>query len=371
MNKKIVVLHPAFWKQSFGGAEAQIKYLVEFLLKMNVEVHYIFEAKDNILETKEYKNLILHPLPWLKISKRFGKRWFLYKNRINKLLNEINPDGIYTRFFSSWNSFASDFSMKNNIPHIWALASDNDLKKIIISRSFFKPLDIVENVYVKKAFQKATFIVVQNNWQKIQLKNIYNRDCIYLKQAAPINNLPLNFIKKNNVLNIIWVANMKPLKRPDLFVQLANSFIEVDDICFTMIGRLDQNYLSLINEQEKNNPNFKYLGELNNEKVNNLLLNTDILVNTSDFEGFSNTFIQAWYRKNIVISLNSNPDDILNKFEVGFLCTNIDDVKEKIYFLRKNKRILSDMQEKAYEYSIKEHSLEYNLQVIYNLLKLN
>lgn len=351
-----------------GGAEIQIKYLVEFLLEKNVEVHYIYEDKKNKINSEEYPNLILHPLNWIKITKRFGNRWFLYKKEIYKLLHKIKPDGIYTRFFSSWNSFASDFSKQNKITHVWAIASDNDLKILGKAINWLKPLDIIENKYVKNAFKKATHIIVQNNWQKIKLKQNYNRNGIYLKQAAPIDKmLPP---KKNSTLNIVWIANMKPLKRPEIFIKIANEFKKANEIKFQMVGRLDNTYLSKINKEERINSNFKYLGELNNNEVNKLLFDTDILINTSDYEGFSNTFIQAWMRENIVISMNSNPDEILTKFNIGFLCPSIEDIYKKIHFLKDNQIILCEMQKKALDYARKEHNLEINLNTIYNLFKL-
>lgn len=370
MNKKIVILHPAFWEQAMGGAEIQIQYLVEFLLEENVRVHFIFEDKGIKYDYLTHHNLILHPLKKINLSKRFGNRWFLYKKRINLLLNQIEPDGIYTRFFSSWSGFASMYAIKSNIPHVWALASDNDLKVLKTHINLTKPLNIFENNYVRKAFLKATEIIVQNDWQAFALNQLHHRSGTQLKQAAPPIKVEVSR-KDRDTLKIVWIANMKPLKRPDILINIAQHYRSQLGISFKMIGRLDIKYKEQINEEEKLNSNFEYMGELRNDEVNNILLDSDILINTSDYEGFSNTFIQAWMRKNIVISMNSNPDQILNKYNVGFLCSSLDEIVEKISLLRENRNSLREMQNLAYEYAKKEHNLDVNLNIIKKLLKLN
>ncbi|MEO8932687.1 MAG: glycosyltransferase, partial [Xanthomarina sp.] len=259
MNKKVVILHPVFWKQAMGGAEIQIKYLVEFLLNNNIQVHYIFEDQGVNIGIVKHNELILHPLSKINLSKRFGNRWFLYKKRINKLLNQIQPDGIYTRFYSSWSGFAAEYAKKNNIPHIWALASNNDLKVLDKPLNFMKPLDFIENHFVRKAFKKATHIIVQNIWQEKVLLQKYKRKGVYLKQAAPTEQKHIPQ-KEKNLLSIVWIANLKPLKRPDHFIKIASLFRGQKDMKFEMVGRLDNRYKDQIDEEEKQNPNFNYLG---------------------------------------------------------------------------------------------------------------
>jgi glycosyltransferase involved in cell wall biosynthesis len=64
-------------------------------------------------------------------------------------------------------------------------------------------------------------------------------------------------------------------------------------------------------------PGLEYLGSLALDDVNQLLAGAHLLVNTSTHEGFSNTFIQAWLRAVPVVSLNADPDDLLESAGLG------------------------------------------------------
>ena len=71
-------------------------------------------------------------------------------------------------------------------------------------------------------------------------------------------------------------------------------------------------------EQIKVDSNLQYLGEVSQDEVNRRLREGHILVNTSRYEGFSNTFVQAWMRRVPVVSLTVDPDNILVRENIGF-----------------------------------------------------
>ena len=64
-------------------------------------------------------------------------------------------------------------------------------------------------------------------------------------------------------------------------------------------------------------PNLRHLGSQPNGAVNELLARSHLLVNTSEYEGFSNTFIQAWLRNVVVVSLTVNPDSVFDDDRYG------------------------------------------------------
>ena len=87
-----------------------------------------------------------------------------------------------------------------------------------------------------------------------------------------------------------------------------------------MIGRPSNSrkWQRLLEQRILDTPRLSYLGEKSVDEVNHILSQSHIIVNTSRYEGFSNTFIQAWLRSVPVVSLNSNPDGLLTGKKLGF-----------------------------------------------------
>src|SRR3569833_4221583 len=64
-------------------------------------------------------------------------------------------------------------------------------------------------------------------------------------------------------------------------------------------------------------PNLEFLGHRSTAEVNQYLARASVFVNTSVHEGFPNTFVQAWLRDAVVVSLTVNPDGVLDRRAVG------------------------------------------------------
>ncbi len=364
--KKVVILHTAIWEQAMGGAELQILYLIQELKKVNVEIHYIFEDKGNKLENK--LGIKLRPIKKINIPKKFGERWILYKKKVCRILNHIKPDIIYTRTYSSWSGIAANYSLKNNIIHIWAIAHDNDIPKSTKKVSFFRPLDLIAKKFILSAISNSTNIIVQNNFQKNLLLKYYNRNSILITQSAHI--FDENLIDKDyKTIKVLWVANLKPVKKPKKFIEICREFNSNENISFKMIGRIGK-YKMLIEEAESEISNFQYLGELKNDEVNELLRTHHIIINTSDAEGFSNTFVQAWMRKVIVISMNSNPDKIITSNGIGYVESDLNKIIKILNDLINNNMKIKELGDKAYKYAIQYHSTKKNLDKIIKLMNL-
>jgi len=162
---------------------------------------------------------------------------------------------------------------------------------------------------------KADLIIAQNEDQQKKLFNNTGLSSVVIHNSAAEEWQKFEDIQKHNI--VLWVGNMRPVKRPDLFMKLAVQFSNVSDWEFIMIGDKG-GYESQLNSIKSNS--FSCLGPLTYAETMKWFGRAKVLVNTSDYEGFSNTFIQAWLTKTWILSLNVDPDDLLTKHERGTFC---------------------------------------------------
>jgi glycosyltransferase involved in cell wall biosynthesis len=127
-----------------------------------------------------------------------------------------------------------------------------------------------------------------------------------------------------------------------------------------MIGRSSNNhkFKKELKMAAQDYDNFEYLGEIPQEDVNEYLAKSHLLVNTSIFEGFSNTFIQAWMRKVPVVSLSVDPDKLLSKEGLGYCSGNFESLVDDVQRLIENHKLRDFIGEKARRYAIEHFSID-------------
>ena len=108
---------------------------------------------------------------------------------------------------------------------------------------------------------------------------------------------------------------------------------------------------------------------MEHEKVNAILCNSDIFINTSKWEGGPPvTFIQAWLTNVLVISLNVNPDNLLTKHQVGILSGSFNKTVDDLNEIIVNKEKRNNITNNAKKFCLKNYSMK-NIDKIENLFK--
>ena len=171
-------------------------------------------------------------------------------------------------------------------------------------------------VWNRRCYQKGiplvSHIVVQNEHQKETLMANYRRKSLVLPNIWGKVQTNVNAIKSD----VVWVANLRPLKRPEWILKAAESLPEVQ---FTMVGdsdSSDRSYYKKVKEISSNYGNVTFLGGRPFLETCDIISQSKILVCTSEFEGFPNTFLQAWSYGLLVVS-TVDPSGIITSNNLG------------------------------------------------------
>ncbi|NLE24412.1 MAG: glycosyltransferase family 4 protein [Clostridiaceae bacterium] len=362
--KRLVILYPIYFEQVHGGAELQISYIAKAAKVAGFEVFYIYINNDTPIENID--QLSLYPLSRKLSLFAKNKGWFLYYFQIMRILKKVTPDIIYTRHTSSWNGYAAQYARKNNARHIHALASDRAPLQTLRLINFIRFFEIFEILFMNYGLKHAYEIIAQNRAQQNSLQTRFRRQGVLINQMTPYQRSGI--IKKQDPIQVLWIGNLKRIKRPELFIELSQKIGELAiEYKMIMVGRIATRYIPLLNNAKENLQNFEFRGELTQLEVYKLLEESHILVNTSEFEGFSNTFVQAWMRKVPVISMSSNPSNILTDYKLGFVTPSMTELVKSVKELILDTELREIMGLNAYNYAVENHGLESNLSKIISL----
>lgn len=117
-------------------------------------------------------------------------------------------------------------------------------------------------------------------------------------------------------IDALWVGNIQRLKRPDRVLELAERLPEAK---IHMVGAPLPGQEALfreVREAAAAKTNLVFHGRMSYRDTNDLYGRAKVLVNTSDIEGFPNSYLQAWIRGVPVVTL-IDPDRVIERQGLG------------------------------------------------------
>jgi glycosyltransferase involved in cell wall biosynthesis len=339
-----------------GGAEYQAHVLAEELGKRsNVSVHYLARR------TPEVPDPAL-PYEIRSIGSRKGFRRhgvFFDAPQLARTLRELQPDLIYEQMKQSYTAVCASYARRANIPFFLHIASEWDLNPAAVPFGFSKhtPFEVIEAVAGNWGLRRASHIIAQTAAQASKLSERFGREAaVLIRNFQPVPTvLP---VRTPGPIRVLWVGNIKPVKRPELYVELARRFAGRNDVHFDMVGRPWQHPEGdkLLQEIAKL-PNFKFHGELPIERVNELMCSAHLYVNTSAHEGFPNTYVQAWAHGAVLLSLVVDPYDGMEDLGIGFCTGTLERMQVTIEDLIRNPERRQAIAQRSFEFAHEKHSL--------------
>jgi glycosyltransferase involved in cell wall biosynthesis len=338
-----------------GGAEYQTHLVAEELARRpGVTVHYLARRIPS-------SNSPLLPYNVRAIGSGAGIRRravFFDAFSLDKALMELRPDAIYQRMKQSYTAVCAWRARKLRVPFFFHVASEGDLTTAWLpSRlSLNSPFDLVESATGNWGIRHANRIIVQTDRQSRLLRERFARSA-----AAVVRNfqpLPAQLQQRPaGPLQVLWVGNIKEVKRPELYLELAESMSDRPDIHFHMVGRpWHHRRATPIMQKIAQLPNLTYHGELSIAAVSALMSAATFYVNTSSYEGFPNTFIQAWAGGAIVLSLVVDPYDGMQALGIGFRTGTLAAMRRTIDELSRLPDRRQEIARHSFEFAHKHHS---------------
>ena len=215
------------------------------------------------------------------------------------------------------------------------------------------------------AVRKIDYIVCQNEYQSKTLKNNYNR------QSLIITNIWGKIAMKANpgttAADVVWIGNLRRLKRPEWFYDAAHA---LPDVQFAIAGGAAS--VDLYNKMESKAaliPNLDFLGQISIEKSNALICRAKILVCSSEYEGFPNTFLQAWAAGIPVVS-TVDPNDLIKTYNLGLTADSSESLTEAIRRLVSDKELYALKQRSIAEFFESNHTAQSRYEQLINYISV-
>lgn len=322
MTLKLCVLVPAHWEALMGGSEYQAKVLIEFLLKHHdVDVHYLTAYDKPGFRPNGYRIVRFSDRRGIR---RYGS--FFDALRLYRALRDLEPDAILQLVGCAHTGIAAYYAKRNGCRMIWRVTNDRSLTPE--TAAWWRFHYYVERLFLNYGIRNADTILAQTEWQRRLLAERFGRpDSILVSNFHPTP--PDRALAAQAEQRVLWIGNLNRQKNPAAFVRLAAKFADRPNVKFTMIGGGHGDpWAKAQADLIESAANVEYLGRRTQEEVNACLERTTLLVSTSAYEGFSNTFIQAWLRRVPVSSLNVDPDGLLAGGGLGTLAAGSE---ERLY----------------------------------------
>ncbi len=353
---RVSIVTPHHPSAASGGAEYQIQCLLESLVELGrYEISYVARSVSPGFEPAGYRVVRIGQSPR---APRFG--YAMDAVPLYRALRMLRPQVIYQRVACGYSGICAWYARRNSARMIWHVAHDTDVTRETLDPGRNPVRPIIENAAIDYMIRTTDHIVTQTQWQGTELERHYGR-----RADGVVRNFhpePREALDKSGPATVLWVANFKRWKRPELFLDLAAALSDIPAARFVMVGAEaggsgERDWNNSVLERIRSSPNVEYLGSRPQSEINRLLARAHVFVNTSRSEGFPNTFIQAWMRAVPVVSLNVDPDQVLEREAVGFHVGTAETLAQAVRRLLLSPSLREEYGARARQYALRRHSL--------------
>ncbi|MFT6925928.1 MAG: glycosyltransferase involved in cell wall biosynthesis [Psychromonas sp.] len=242
----------------------------------------------------------------------------------------------------------------NNKKFVYSLANDADADP-----SFPIMHTLRERWLYKYGLLNADQVIAQTTIQKNSLKKGFNIDSSIMPMPCPGPDQnqyqPLEWYTDKPT--ILWAARIHESKRLELFLQVASELPEYNFIVGGSPSKEDAYSLGLTDKMRQLE-NVTYLGMVARADMPALYRSSILFCCSSEYEGFPNTFLEAWSQGLPIVS-TFDPDHLIQERKLGIRATNKDELVSGISELCTNRELWQLHSSNARRYYQDNHSVDH------------
>lgn len=335
--------------ETFGGSEVQMYLLAKELAKDdNYDVQFI---------TADFGQDEVEKYDGVTVRKSFSveKSLWNYASAPFKLYNtlkQIYPDVIIQRSAAPETAICAFYSNWNDSRFIYSIAHENDVNGEYAAQGIFGTL-------YEYGFDRADHIVAQNHDQ-VALLNDWkdsHAETTVIKSGYPIHDK-----EPTSDGCILWVGRSDPWKQPEKYIELAKSFPE-EKFVMIMPKSSEEQLWNKISRKAKRTENITFIESVPFEDIQSYFDKAKVFVNTSTAEGFPNTFIQSFKARTPVLTLNVDPDKIIEEKMLGKKAfESTEKMKTHLNTLLQDKQAYKKICENCSTYVYNNHNIKDNIE---------
>jgi glycosyltransferase involved in cell wall biosynthesis len=280
--------------QSAGGAEVQQTFLARALYQAGYGISVITNdfGQPDEMEVDGIRIIKIHARPFPIPFVRF---FFSLASGLLAALKKTDADIYYQRSAGWPTGVVGWYAARHGKSFVYSVAHNLETKRQSTQELFNFSMGWRSLWLYRYGVKRSQAIVTQNPQQALDGRAWLTQQFYLIKSCYR----PPGVIEPaRHGGAVLWLATLRSWKRPELFIELARRLPHIE---FILAGGADQGeagkaLYESIRQMAEPMPNVRLTGFLPYEQADSLFNGISLFVNTSDHEGFPNTFLQAWAR---------------------------------------------------------------------------
>jgi glycosyltransferase involved in cell wall biosynthesis len=201
---------------------------------------------------------------------------------------------------------------------VFRIASDSDCDPRSLLVRYWRDRQLY-----RWGLRRADLVLAQSPAQQAALARNFGRDSLCLDSLLETSGAALPLQARD--IGALWVGNLRPLKRPQLFLEAA---ARLPALSFHMIGGPMPGAQLLFEECRARAlalPNVTFHGFVPQHEIAGYFDRARVFVGTSEVEGFPNTYLQAWGSGTPVVAF-LDPQDLIRRNGLGAVVSSAEEL---------------------------------------------